>query len=181
MRGVHPNTVLGLLCVAFGAGLFLLWIPMDTGSAYLVKQRGQLSLGDALAPGFAASLLALSGLLLLLGPKAADVKRLTTGHLRFLGVVLALVVASLLVMRWAGPLLASILAEEDYRVLRDTAPWKHIGFVAGGSLLVSGLIAVVERGWTWRAAAIGLGAALAIIALYDLPFDDLLLPPNGDV
>ena len=85
-------------------------------------------------------------------------------------------------MRWLGPLAVELFgAEGSYRALRDTAPWKHLGFVAGGTLLVAGLMALVEGRLTMRGVVIGLLATFALILLYDLPFDDLLLPPNGDV
>ncbi len=83
-------------------------------------------------------------------------------------------------MRFAGPL-AAAFTESGYRPLRDTIPWKYIGFIAGGTCLVAGLKALVEGRVTMRGVVIGLAACLVLIALYDLPFDDLLLPPNGDV
>jgi len=83
---------------------------------------------------------------------------------------------------WLGPAAVWALTEDGaYRNLRDTAPWKYVGYVAGGTLLVAGLMALVEGNVTWRGVMIGLLATLALIAVYDLPFEDLLLPPNGDV
>ena len=70
---------------------------------------------------------------------------------------------------------------EEYRILRDTVPWKYTGFVIGGILLVFSLICFVEERLSWRALLISIGAVVGIILLYDLPFDDVLLPPNGDV
>jgi len=46
---------------------------------------------------------------------------------------------------------------------------------------VTGLIGLVEGRITMRGVVIGLGSAIVFIIIYDLPFDDLLLPPNGDV
>ena len=47
--------------------------------------------------------------------------------------------------------------------------------------LVAGLIALIEGRLRPRTLLIGALAALALIVLYDLPFEDLQLPPNGDV
>ena len=43
------------------------------------------------------------------------------------------------------------------------------------------MISFVEQRITWRALWVALAAVIGIIVLYDLPFDDVLLPPNGDV
>jgi len=47
--------------------------------------------------------------------------------------------------------------------------------------MVFALIALTERRCTWRAALIAAVAPALIALCYDAPFDDLLLPPNGDV
>lgn len=91
------------------------------------------------------------------------------------------VTASFAVMRWLGLIAAAALTENGYRPLRDTAPWKYVGFFFGDTLLVAALIGLVERRVSWRAILVGAGAAVVLIVVYDLPFDDLLLPPNGDV
>ncbi len=46
--------------------------------------------------------------------------------------------------------------------------------------MVFGLISLVEHRLSWRRAGAALLAVAALIVVYDLPFDDLLLPPNGD-
>ena len=51
---------------------------------------------------------------------------------------------------------------------------------AGGTVMVAGLIAVVEQRLTAAALAAALLSAAALAVFYDVPFDDLLLPPNGD-
>ena len=74
-----------------------------------------------------------------------------------------------------------LFADDEYRLLRDTVPWKYVGFASGGFVIVAGASSVVEGRFSRSAALAGIVAVLLIIALYDLPFDDLLLPPNGDV
>ena len=78
-------------------------------------------------------------------------------------------------MRWEGPVLV-----EEYRLLRASAPWKWVGFVLGGTVVVTGLISAIERRLSLRALLIGIAVTVALIVLFDLPFDDLLLPPNGE-
>ena len=88
------------------------------------------------------------------------------------------------VVRLAGPLAAE-LTVGDYRPLRDEPPWKYIGFVCGGGLLIFGLMSLVERRLSLArlalAFAVAVAVALALALAHDLPFEDLLLPPNGDV
>jgi hypothetical protein len=69
----------------------------------------------------------------------------------------------------------------EYRLLRDMIGIKHIGFLIGGVIMVGGMITVVEGRLSRRALIIGLIWSLVLILVYDLPFEDLLLPPNGDV
>ena len=67
----------------------------------------------------------------------------------------------------------------EYRLLIDTVPYKYIGFACGGFLMVFGLISWVEGRPSRKAAMIAIGAVIALIIVYDVPFDSLLLPPNG--
>ena len=88
----------------------------------------------------------------------------------------------LALMLLTGPILAWIVTggETPYRVLRATAPWKYLGFALGGTVMTFGLIALSQHRPSWRLAALAFVATLVIALLYDLPFDNLLLPPNGD-
>ena len=67
-----------------------------------------------------------------------------------------------------------------YRQLRDTVPYKYLGFAAGGFVLVFGAIRVVENRFSMAAAGVAIGAVVVLGFIYDVPFDNLLLPPNGD-
>jgi len=176
------NHVLGIGCIAASLTAIFLWIPSDTSTGLVETVRRQVSVGDALAPTVAAGFVLAGGALVLPRNRTASTKtRITSGNVRFLMVLLSILAVSHAAMRWAGPAAASLAAEEGYRALRNTIPWKHIGFLLGGSLLVTGLISSSEGRVTIRSALIGALATLAMIAVYDLPFEDLLLPPNGDV
>ena len=187
MDGAPANRILGLVAIAAALAAIFLWVPLDTDTSLIEKVRRQVSIGDALAPTVAAAFVLLGGgLLVIVEGGRADTSRLTRANGAYLATLILWFALCLAVMRWLGPAVVALLAPggEDaasYRALRDTAPWKYIGYLAGGTLLVGGTIAWVEGRPSLRAVLIGAAATLAMIALYDLPFDDLLLPPNGDV
>lgn len=172
---------LGLVCLIFALVLAVIWVPLDADTGLIEKVRRRVAIGDGLAPTVAAVFIGLGGLLLMLAPGRNGAERITTGNLRFLGVLLLGLIVVTGLMRWAGPLAVSLLGEGDYRLLRDTAPWKWVGFALGGFALVAGLIIWIEGRVNGRAFWVAAAAVLVLIALFDLPFDDLLLPPNGDV
>ncbi|MEM9048722.1 MAG: hypothetical protein AAGC92_08385 [Pseudomonadota bacterium] len=183
----RSHLVLGLGVAAFALLLLTLWIPLDAETGLIERVRRRVSIGDALAPSIAGGFLLLGGLLLALAERPGrGTPRLTGALLGHIAISLAIIALATLIMRYAGPLSVALAnpggAEPlEYRLLRDTPPWKHIGFLLGGVVLIAGLIWQVERHLTLRMLLLALLATLAMIALYDLPFDDLLLPPNGDV
>ena len=177
----RANVLLGLLACVGALAVALIWVPMDTNTGLIEKVRRQVTIGDALAPTLAAGFILLGGLLVLLFEPAENARRLTLKHLQFLSAFLLIVFISFMIMRWSGPVLGALMLEEGYRPMRDTVPWKYIGFILGGVVLIAGLIALVEGRVSLRGVFLGLIATVALIIVYDLPFDDLLLPPNGDV
>lgn len=181
MRFDRANLALGLGCVALALLVALIWVPMDSTTGLIEKVRRRVTIGDALAPTLAAGFLLLGGMLVTLAERAETARRISLKNLAFLLMLIVILAVAFTLMRWLGPVLAGALTENGYRPLRDTVPWKYIGFLVGGTAMVAGLTALAERRMTWRGVLIGLAATLALIAVYDLPFDDLLLPPNGDV
>ena len=176
----RTSFLLALTSIAAACVIIFVWIPLDSGTGYIEKVRRQVNIGDALAPTLAASFVLLGGLLLLFDRSQSDA-RLTRNNVSFLILFLAVLGVAFAVMRWAGPISANFLTETGYRPLRDTMPWKYVGFFLGGTGMIAALIGLVEGRVTLRAILIGVAAAIALIAVFDLPFDDLLLPPNGDV
>jgi len=190
------NRWLGLLaCVLCGVMLFI-WIPLDVETGIIEKVRRQVTLGDAFAPTVAAIIIGLGGVLLLLERAPNETSQtdnksnqntlsplLSKADLLHAAVVLLVLSVSILLMRYVGPFILSLVEGDaaEYRLLRDTAPWKYLGFMAGGLWLIVSLIALAERRVRWQHFAIALLAVIVLISFYDLPFDDLLLPPNGDV
>lgn len=179
MRNLSASTALGLGCIAFALILAFIWIPLDTDTGLAERSRGRYVVGDSLAPTLAAVFILVSGLMLVFERHAVDPSP-SRQNILFIAAIIGIGILGILIMRWAGPLLAG-LAGEDYRLLRDTVPWKYTGFGLGGGAMVFGMIAFVEERPSWRALWIALAAVAGIILLYDLPFDDILLPPNGDV
>lgn len=180
MGRIHPNVILGALALALGLVLALLWAPLDAENGVVFTRRGKYSIGDGLAPVVAGAVLMIAGVLLLLGPREKDAPRLPGRSFGYLALLILLAAISFGLMRYTGPLLA-LGQEGGYRPLRADLPWKYIGFLLGGTVFVAGLISLVEGRLSWRAVLIGLGSAAVIALAYDLPFEDLLLPPNGDV
>ena len=179
---------LGVFFMLFAFLLIFLWIPLDTDTGFIEKVRRQISIGDALAPTVAAAFLMVGGLGLLLfrAPETEVEEPLDLFAMRFAGLLFAVYFLCFLVMWGVGPLVVwvanGITGDAlEYRLLRDTAPWKYLGFATGGTLAVMSSISMLEGRFSWRALFTGLVAVLAMIAIYDLPFDDLLLPPNGDM
>jgi len=187
MRQSNGNLILGAVTVIFAVMVIFVWIPLDTQTGLIEKVRRQVTIGDALAPTIAAGFLLIGGLLLVLTERhAPNQPRVSATDVGF-GLTLVLAVAvSVLVMRYAGPAtlgLWNILTggEAEYRLLRDTAPWKYIGFVVGGTVMITTLVSLVEGRLRVKTVFIALAAVCVMAMIYDLPFDDLLLPPNGDV
>lgn len=184
----YPRTslYLSLACIAAALAMAFVWIPADTGSGMTIKQRGRLSIGDAMAPMLAAAVIGLGGLMVFVQKREPYPQGIGWSNLAFVLKFLGLCALGFGIMRWSGPLAVTASnaltgSELEYRLLRDTAPWKFIGFFLGSSFLIAALISLTEGRLRPRTALIAVLATLALILLYDVPFDDLLLPPNGDV
>jgi hypothetical protein len=172
---------LGLAVILCALAALLFWLPFDIDTGLVETVRRRITIGDSLMPTVALGFVVLGGLMTAVAPQPGA-PRLTIAHAAFLARLAAWLILAFALMRWSGPLTVEMLGvETDYRALRDTAPWKYIGFVLGGTALVSGLTSLAEGRFSLRGLVLGLAASFVLIALYDLPFDDLLLPPNGDV
>ncbi len=179
-RKLNSDFFLGLGVLIASILILLVWVPLDVDTGLIEKVRGRVVIGDALAPSLAGSVLIFSALLLLFQSfRTQGGVDLTWNSLKFLLRLLTLLGVSLAVMRWAGPFVAQLF-QVDYRSLRATVPWKHIGYFAGGITMIFGLIGLMEHRLRWRMLIVSIVAVLALILVYDLPFENLLLPPNGD-
>ncbi|MEO1557746.1 MAG: hypothetical protein AAFS01_15045 [Pseudomonadota bacterium] len=156
----------------------MIWAPLDTGTGLVERVRRKFVIGDALGPTVAGAVIFIGALLLLLRPGTG--KNISRENLFWIAALFGLFLLSLLLMRYAGPV-AMAWSESGYRPLRATAPLHYIGFLLGGAVLVGGLTGLAKRQLSFRDFAIGFVASVVIALAYDLPFDDLILPPNGDV
>ena len=189
----HWNTILGLAFFAFALFTLLVWIPIGIESGLVEQVRQQTTVGDAMAPTIWAIGMGGLGLLLTVdsfqklreGTLDLETGGPTLANLRYIVLLLVLVTGSLLMMSWAGPFVVKLAQAigsdvESYRALRGTRPWKYIGYLTGGFLLVFGLMSYIAGRASWRLALIAALAVLTMALAYDLPFKNLLLPPNGD-
>lgn len=64
--------------------------------------------------------------------------------------------------------------------MRSSFPWKYTGFVLGGFTLVFGLTSLLEGRMRLVRVLTSILAVLLLILVFDVPFDTILLPPNGD-
>ncbi|MDU8913587.1 hypothetical protein [Aestuariicoccus sp. MJ-SS9] len=165
-------------------GLFL-WIPQDTGTGLIVRVRRQVSIGDALAPTIAFTLMAIGGALLLIERRKPVSTEVRLAPFLHTGALVAVIILGLLLMRHAGPgflRIADLFGTEpsEYRLLRETFPWKYIGYFLGGATMIGGMASLSAGRLQARTVLIASAVTIGLIALVDLPFDDLLLPPNGD-
>jgi len=204
LRGRRGDALLGAACIGFALVLLVVWIPLDVDGGVTERARGATRVGDALAPWVAGVLVALAGALLVVeawrGGDGGGVRDGEGGDgvanrgargpvpaLKFLLLLVTVFTVTIILYRYTGPAAVELArsvagdALPDYRLLRDTAPWKYFGYFAGSWFMVFALIALTERRCTWRAALIAAVAPALIALCYDAPFDDLLLPPNGDV
>lgn len=172
----------------FAATTLGLWIPGDVESGIVETFRRRTTIGDAMAPtaaavGMLAAALALGCAAVLRPQRAAD--PLDRNSLLFVACMAAVIGAGLVLMVHTGPLAVEAVNAlgggiGSYRELRDTFPYKFLGYVLGGSVMVAGMIAVIEQRLSAAPLVAAALATLALAVLYDVPFDDLLLPPNGD-
>ncbi|MDA4848507.1 hypothetical protein [Hoeflea poritis] len=180
------NVILGWAIVVFSLLLVFVWIPLDTTTGVIERVRRQTLIGDSMAPMIAGIFLLIGGaLLLVFERKASDQPQIDPLNLGIVTLMAAVIAAGFLIMRFAGPAAVEINnlitgSDLEYRLLRDTPPWKYIGYFLGGVLSITGVISLAEGRFSIRAALSAVCAVIFMIAIYDFPFDDLLLPPNGD-
>lgn len=179
----HRDARIGALFFVLSLIAIFVWIPSDTATALVERVRGRTTIGDALAPTIAATILAVSSLLLLFGFGRTDPNSGAAVSIRFLAGAFAILFVSLALMRWVGPVAVALFGPQgqDYRVLRDTFPWKYLGFLVGGTFMVAAPIMGLERRFRWQIVGLAFVIVLVLALFYGGLFDNLILPPNGDV
>jgi hypothetical protein len=180
VTGQQRTLAVALVAAVFALVLLFVWIPQDIDSGIVEQVRRRSVIGDALAPAVAGVVLLAGAAVLVLERRQEPTAGLSGESWRFLISFVAILAVSFALMRWTGPALAA-LGGTEYRPLRATVPWKYLGFALGGWVMVFGLVTLTERRSSWRGALTGALMVVLLIAVYDLPFSDLLLPPNGDL
>lgn len=190
----HWNAIIGLGSLVFALITLFVWIPQTVESGVIEQVRRQVVIGDAMAPTMWAIGLGVLGLLLavanLLKLREGDDGDPQTGgptwaNLRYLALLLVIVFGALVLMMVAGPAAVKLAQAfgsdvDNYRALRATRPWKYIGYMAGGFVMIFGLMSYIAHRLSWRLALLAAAAVVVMALAYDLPFKNLLLPPNGD-
>ena len=186
-RVPRQEQLIGILSILFCLLLLLIWIPFDIDSGIASKVRGRSKIGDAMAPTVAAVILGVAGLSLLFSSKKHESsERIEWSSIVFILGISALILTTCFIMAVFGPLIVSLSQQfitdlPDYRSLRNAIPWKYLGLLAGGSFMLVSFFVITGYGSWQRRIIVAFLATLALAMAYDLPFDDLLLPPNGDV
>lgn len=183
---------LGVALSLLSGMILCVWIPLDAETGLFTVFRRQTNIGDAFVPTIAAAVMLICSLAHLAqslrrprsDTRLADVwNRESVMVLGAVGLACAL---GLAIMFWAGPLTVALFAHADdggrptYRQLRTTFPWSQIGFFLGGFVLVFGISSFIEGQMRWSRAAMAAASVLLLFTVFDLPFPNILLPPNGD-
>ena len=167
------------------------WIPLDIETGVIETFRRRVTIGDAMAPTImAVAILVVSvvmGILAVfqLAENSSDVKEdLDKQSFVFLARLVIVVSIGLVLMVYLGPMVVDLINTlggeiGSYRNLRASYPYKLIGYVFGGFVLIFGIISVVENRFSMNGALVSIIAVVVITMLYEVPFDNLLLPPNG--
>lgn len=185
------NIGFGAVVLTIALTSLFVWFPNDIKGGFItVNRNSNPEPGDAFFPTLLASLLLVLGLGQFLYAALARKPQVPSGrldanNLRFLLASYAIIIVGLSIMYWLGPLVVDItrhLGDTDltYRQLIDTAPYKYLGFVAGGFLMAAGLIAMAEGAIRLRALAAVAAVMLMLILVLDMLLYNIQLPPNAD-
>ena len=201
LGGKEKQTALNPWDIGFGAALLgfalwalFFWFPADIPTGFFfINSVGREEPGDAFFPIILASLLAgLSAIQVVLSwrNRRSDAEAhasggITLANLKFLALFLAVVGTGLGLMYWLGPLTVAALnavgfLEGTYRNFSDTAPYKYLGYIAGGFAMTLALIVWAEGRVRPVAVATVTAVLFVAILLFDVALRNVLLPPNAD-
>ena len=181
------DTLIGIITMVAALCIGFVWIPLDIETGLIEKVRSRYEIGDAFAPAIATALLLGSGVMVVFEAKKHSAgPLLTLRHIQFALIMVLIGGLAIGLMKWTGPLAVAFAGLFDgslttYRPLRDTLPWKYLGYLAGSTCWIAILMTLCEREFKWQRLVLAFIVSLGIAVFYDVPFDDLLLPPNGDV
>ena len=176
---------LGLFILTFALIAIFLWIPLDSETGMIEKVRRRYIIGDGFAPTLASVLMALSalGLTVKIKPQTHNFDVKSARSILFF---ILTILSSLVLMRYSGPVIISavdaVTAQDwSYRPLRNSFPFRYIGFLIGGTGLIASLGWFMDVQMSRRILLRSFLITVVVAAVFDLPFEDIILPPNGDV
>lgn len=180
------DVLFGAVAALFAAVALFLWFPVDIRGGFIeTGVGGDPAPGDAFFPTLLACGILALGLAqcaaAAVRPRPAGAGGPSRANLLFLAGFIALFAVGIAAMTITGPVLADLFSDRSYRQLSDTAPWKYLGFVAGGLLLGYAPIVAIQRRLTWRGLLVVALALLTLIVVFDGLLSTVRLPPNADV
>jgi hypothetical protein len=190
MLNQTAEITVAIIILVFALFVAMLWVPIDSETPAFYTFRRQTNIGDAFLPLVAAVGMAVFAAIhvILSWRRVRDDGSdapFDALSMLYLLIFFGIMAVSLGLMFWSGPLLLSQFygsgeSAPTYRQMRSSFPWKYIGFVVGGTVMVFGLITLVEGRMRWNRLLIAILSVLVLILIFDVPFDTILLPPNGD-
>ncbi|MDC0739551.1 hypothetical protein N6L24_14775 [Cognatishimia sp. SS12] len=192
MLGRRAELMLGAVFLLLGLFVIVVWVPQDSETWMIETFRRQTTMGDAFLPMIAGALVAICAAIHLFMTLRRNEEQETDGPvfdgaaLAFLVQLSGLTALCLAVMYWAGPIAVQLFASGEtgdaatYRQMRGTYPYKLLGFVLGGFSLVFLTTSLIEGRFKVSRVISSILAVIVLIVIFDLPFDNILLPPNGD-
>lgn len=189
MLGRKVEIWIALAFLVLGLIAAFLWVPLDSETLPIYEFRRQTYIGDSMLPMVAAMGIAICAAVHLLISWRRQRKEAEPPFdaltAVFFALFFAIIALSFVLMFWGGPAALALFGpsgEEPvtYRQMRSTLPWKYIGYVLGGFTLVFGVTSLIEGKLTLHRAISSILAVAFLILLFDVPFDTILLPPNGD-
>lgn len=179
---------IGAVGFLFAMIALVFWFPNDIKGNFMeVTRAGVQEPGDAFFPILLASLIGFFSLIqLITGAVRSSFDRKASGYISarnvvYLTILSSIVLTSLALMYWTGPIVVEILAvAENYRQVIDTRPYKYIGYITGGFFMTFSLITWAEGQIRKRNAIVSALLLLLLISVFDLALNNIQLPPNAD-
>lgn len=177
---------IGLFGLALAIVAVTVWFPYDIAGSFMeTTLTGRVQPGDAFYPTVLAVLLGLLGLIQMFSGLRKAGNRGATGltleNLHYLLVLCALLGISALLCYGLAPWLAETLnGGRAYRLLRDTAPWKFLGFGLAAPALIWPMVVLSERRVSLRGAIFVAVFVTILLVVFGMALPDTFLPPNAE-
>ena len=192
MLGRQAEIAISLIFLILGLIAVFVWVPMDSETGMTDTFRRQTNIGDAFMPMISAGVMVICAFAQLVvnfrrkGADDTENRAIDGSAFAFLVQFAGITTLSLVLMYWAGPIAVQLFGPGEgadaltYRQLRSTYPFKLVGFALGGFSLIFFMTSLIEGSFKRTRVISSLIAVLVLIAVFDLPLDNVLLPPNGD-